>query len=74
VVARAFPGAEKMQRGHLLVSVNGRSVDDRRSAKHEPFTTALDLLAALSAPPVTLEFTRPVPAAHIKAVEGQPGL
>jgi hypothetical protein len=74
VVAKAFPGAALLERGHVLVSVNGKSLDDRRGMKHEPFATALDLLAALSAPPVTLAFKRPPPAAEIVPVEGQPSL
>jgi hypothetical protein len=74
VVAKAFPGASLMQRGHLLLSVNGKPVDDKRSQKHEPFTSALDFLAALRSPPVTLEFARPPPVAKITAVEGSPGL
>ena len=74
VVAKAFPGARLMARGHVLMSVNGKAVDDRRSATHEPFATALDLLAALASPPCTLEFARPPPVAVIRAVEGSPGL
>jgi hypothetical protein len=63
-----------MQRGHLLLSVNGKALDDRRSQRHEPFAAALDLLAALTVPDVTLEFSRPPPVARVAPVEGLPGL
>jgi hypothetical protein len=72
VVARAFPGAQLLQRGHLLVSVNNREVDGRRTATNEPFATALDLLKVATLP-CTLEFSRPPPVAAIKAVEGAAG-
>jgi hypothetical protein len=58
----------------LLMSVNGKAIDDMRSQTHEPYATALDLLRAMASPPVTLEFTRPPPVAKITVVEGQPGL
>jgi hypothetical protein len=74
VVAKSFPGATLLQRGHLLMSVNGKAIDDMRSQTHEPYATALDLLRAMASPPVTLEFTRPPPVAKITVVEGQPGL
>ena len=73
VVAKAFPGATMLQRGHLLVSVNNREVDSRRSATNEPFSTALDLLKVATIP-CSLEFSRPPAVASIKAVEGAAGV
>jgi len=73
VVAKAFPGATMLQRGHLLVSVNNRPVDSRRSATNEPFSTALDLLKVATIP-CSLEFSRPPSVASIKAVEGAAGV
>jgi hypothetical protein len=47
VVAKPFPTASLLARGHVLVAVNGFRLDDKNlfPSLHEPFATALDLLA-----------------------------